>query len=99
MTISCQGVPSAMRPTGLGCGMKRNQSHLQDPTVPTVPGIPEPAESEIQKEAYFLWLEKGRPPGLDLEIWHEAKELLRHRRGHPEIPVTPSLPGRGRRPA
>jgi len=78
--------------------MKRNQAHLQDLTVPTVPGVPEPTEGEIQKEAYFLWLEEGRPEGSDVENWHAAKELLRHRGGHPEMPVGPRLPGRGRRP-
>ena len=36
-------------------------------------------ESEIQKEAHRLWLEKGCPEGRDLETWLEAKELLKHR--------------------
>ena len=39
----------------------------------------EPAEADIQRCAYFLWLEEGRPDGQDLAIWLTAKELLRHR--------------------
>lgn len=38
----------------------------------------EPDEADIQKCAYFLWFEKGRPVGRDLDIWLEAKERLRH---------------------
>lgn len=40
----------------------------------------EPTELEIQKAAYFLWLELGCPPGRDQETWFAAKEKLRHRR-------------------
>jgi hypothetical protein len=43
------------------------------------PTLFEPAEADIQRCAYFLWLEEGRPSGQDLEIWLTAKELLRHR--------------------
>jgi len=39
----------------------------------------EPAEADIQRCAYFLWIEEGRPAGQDLDIWLTAKELLRHR--------------------
>ncbi|MBI2498492.1 MAG: DUF2934 domain-containing protein [Opitutae bacterium] len=39
----------------------------------------EPAEADIQRCAYFLWLEEGRPTGQDLDIWLTAKELLKHR--------------------
>jgi hypothetical protein len=42
------------------------------------PRLFEPAEDEIQKYAYFLWQEEGRPAGRDLEIWLIAKELARH---------------------
>jgi hypothetical protein len=44
--------------------------------------MPEPTEAEIQKEAYYLWLENGRPADRDLEFWHAAQELLRHRATH-----------------
>ncbi|HVS51554.1 MAG TPA: DUF2934 domain-containing protein [Opitutaceae bacterium] len=40
----------------------------------------EPAEEEIQRAAYHLWLESGCLPGRDLENWFTARELLRHRR-------------------
>ena len=40
----------------------------------------EPTELEIQKAAYFLWLELGCPQGRDQETWFAAKEMLRHRR-------------------
>ena len=39
----------------------------------------EPTEGDIQKAAYFLWQERGRPEGCDVETWLEAKETLRHR--------------------
>lgn len=39
----------------------------------------EPSETDIQKAAYFLWLERGRPNGCDLDLWLSAKERLRHR--------------------
>ena len=40
---------------------------------------PEPGEAEIQKAAYHLWQGKGCPVGCDVDLWLEAKELLRHR--------------------
>ena len=43
--------------------------------------FPEPTEAEIQHAAYFLWIERGRPAGSDLENWFAAKELLRHHHG------------------
>lgn len=55
----------------------------------------DPAEAEIQKAAYFLWLEEGRPVGRDLELWLTAKELLRHRTGATASPAHPvSLSGK-----
>lgn len=39
---------------------------------------PEPREGDIQKAAYYLWLELGRPLGRDVQTWLEAKERLRH---------------------
>lgn len=51
-----------------------NRSHHPAPTHF------EPAEADIQRCAYFLWQEEGRPEGQDLNIWLTAKELLRHRR-------------------
>ncbi|HVU32782.1 MAG TPA: DUF2934 domain-containing protein [Opitutaceae bacterium] len=41
---------------------------------------PEPGEAEIQKAAYFLWIELGRPEGREVETWFAAKERLRHGR-------------------
>jgi hypothetical protein len=38
-----------------------------------------PTEADIQKEAYYLWIENGRPAGRDVEFWHAAAEILRHR--------------------
>jgi hypothetical protein len=35
-------------------------------------------EEDIQKCAYHLWLEAGRPAGRDLEFWDAARERLRH---------------------
>lgn len=48
-------------------------------SLPHPPTPFEPAEADIQKCAYFLWIEEGRPDGQDLDIWLTAKELLRHR--------------------
>lgn len=59
--------------------MKKNQSHIAGRTHPVEPS--EPTEAEIQKEAYYLWIECGRPEGRDLEIWDAAREYLLHRRG------------------
>lgn len=41
----------------------------------------EPTEAEIQKTAYYLWLESGCPDGRELEQWLAAKELLKHHHG------------------
>jgi hypothetical protein len=41
----------------------------------------EPTEAEIQKAAYYLWLENGQEPGRELEHWLAAKELLKHHHG------------------
>ena len=38
----------------------------------------EPTEADIQKCAYLLWQEEGRPTGRDLDLWLAAKELVRH---------------------
>jgi len=38
----------------------------------------EPAEKDIQRAAYFLWEEAGRPEGRDQEFWFAARERLRH---------------------
>jgi len=42
------------------------------------PPAPEPAEQEIQRAAYLLWEQAGRPAGRDLEFWLGAQERLRH---------------------
>jgi len=47
----------------------------------------EPTESEIRHQAFLLWLEGGCEEGTELDDWHTAKELLRHRHGRL---VTPS---------
>lgn len=39
---------------------------------------PEVPLEHIQKCAYYLWLEAGRPAGRDLEFWDSARERLRH---------------------
>ena len=57
---------------------------------------PEVPLEEIQKCAYYLWLEAGRPPGRDLEFWDAARERLRHAAPvtHPAA-VPPTRPFRG----
>ncbi len=65
--------------------MKLNQAHSMNPNPPLA--RPDPAETEIQKEAYYLWVEAGRPEGRDLEFWHAATELLRHRHGEAGTPL------------
>jgi hypothetical protein len=48
----------------------------------TNPLLHEPAEAEIQKKAYHLWIEGGCLQGVELDNWLAAKELLRlHREG------------------
>jgi len=46
----------------------------------------EPAEEEIQRVAYFIYVESGRVPDRDLENWLAAKEYLRHRHGR-DVPA------------
>ena len=41
--------------------------------------VHEPSEADIQHQAYLLWLEGGCRPGGELDDWHAAKEILRHR--------------------
>ena len=33
-------------------------------------------EARIRERAYFLWLERGRPPGEDCDHWFTAKQQL-----------------------
>lgn len=60
---------------------------------------PEPSETDVQKAAYYLWLERGRPEGCDLEVWLAAKERLRHRPAEiaGRIPRPVETPRRARR--
>ena len=39
---------------------------------------PEVPLEDIQKCAYYLWLQAGRPTGRDVEFWDSARERLRH---------------------
>lgn len=60
----------------------------------------EPTEAEIQKQAYYLWLEGGCRQGVELDNWLAAKELLRHHHGavhnaHPQRRPAPSSTARG----
>ena len=41
----------------------------------------DPTESEIQHEAYRLWLEGGCREGFELDNWFAAKERLIHHHG------------------
>jgi len=59
--------------------MQTSREHLPRPGAGA---LPEPTEEEIQKAAYFLWLEHGRPEGRELDTWLAAKELVRHHHGH-----------------
>jgi len=50
----------------------------------------------VQKEAYYLWQERGCPIGTDLDLWLEAEERLRHHmpadnRSGAVTPCAPSL--------
>ena len=48
---------------------------------PKTDSLREPTEEEIQHAAYYLWIERGRPTGCELENWFAARELLRHHHG------------------
>lgn len=41
----------------------------------------EPSEAEIQRAAYSLWMDEGRPEGRELDHWLTAREILMHRPG------------------
>ena len=41
----------------------------------------EPAEADIQKQAYHLWIDGGRVEGVERDNWFAAKELVKHRHG------------------
>lgn len=53
---------------------------VAQPTRPmkrkTATASPEPTEAEIQRAAYFIWLDSGKPAGRALEHWLAAKDLL-----------------------
>ena len=51
-------------------------------TTPSSAPSAEPTETEIQRQAYHLWIDGGCLEGLELDHWFAAKELLRHRHGH-----------------
>jgi hypothetical protein len=38
-----------------------------------------PAKEEIERLAYFLWVEEGRPHGVHLKHYYEAERILRER--------------------
>lgn len=57
---------------------------------------PEPSEAEIQKAAYFLWIELGRPVGHEVETWFAAKEKLRHCHTDSASFLRPAPPHRAR---
>ena len=53
-------------------------------------------DSAVQKEAYYLWQERGCPIGADLDLWLEAEDRLRHQmpaddRSGAVTPCAPSL--------
>lgn len=49
-------------------------------TKPTTPAPAHtPTEPEIQELAYRLWIEGGCRPGVELDNWFAAEEMLRHR--------------------
>jgi len=67
----------------------------------TRPPPHEPTEAEIQKAAYYLYLESGCAPRRELDHWFAAKELLRHHHGrdggrlhghHPPVSVPSPKP-------
>lgn len=44
----------------------------------TLKNVAEPTESEIQHQAYLLWVEGGCRSGRELDDWLAARELLLH---------------------
>ncbi len=66
--------------------------------------VNEPTEDEIQREAYLIWLENGRPKDRALDHWLEARELLRHlarpkdETGHDPLHFTPPAAHKPRPP-
>lgn len=60
---------------------------------------PEPAEKDIQRAAFFLWEEAGRPAGRDQEFWFAARERLLHRAPVRKLPSLASSRTRNAQPA
>ena len=47
-----------------------------NPTIPTSGRESGSLEDRIRERAYFLWLERGRPPGEDRAHWLAAEQQL-----------------------
>jgi len=50
-----------------------------------------PDTEEVERLAYQLWIERGRPVGTPLEDWDRAERLLRFSRDGSESAQTPDL--------
>jgi hypothetical protein len=48
-------------------------------------------EATLRERAYYLWLERGRPSGQDLEIWHAARVLLHDHVNQAPLTITLTL--------
>jgi hypothetical protein len=48
-------------------------------------------DEQIATRAYEIWLERGRPDGLDREHWLEAERQLRQQIVAPQAATTPLL--------
>ncbi len=57
-----------------------------------------PTKEEIEKLAYYLWEQEGRPAGRDVANYYEAERILREREQQAASQAAPSGNAR-RRPS
>jgi len=64
--LAVDPVPPAPEPDGIA--------------IPLPGPIADSSQTEVAKEAYALFLERGGEHGHDVEDWHRAEQLVRERR-------------------
>ena len=52
-----------------------------------------PTEQEIERLAYSIWEEEGRPDGKDQEHYFRAKQILEQKEQPPIVPLTTTPSG------
>jgi hypothetical protein len=51
-------------------------SPVNSTSASDTPAVPPPTREQIQALAHAIWVDRGCPPGCDVEIWLEAERQL-----------------------